>query len=148
MRARVDTSDFASFADRLDSLPERIRSEIGTGLRTAAIPLGAAMVKAGVAAYPHRGGLSSRLANTDVDVDRVAITASDVKVTIELRQAQGYYLDALDDGTLRHPVFGRPPWVRQPVRPRAYSDAFLAGETVVVAGLKRHLDDALRSMGA
>lgn len=144
MTTAKGTEDFLRAAQALNDLGDReVRKAVYRGFRDAAKPLGQRMVEAGAAAMPKRGGLSARIAASKVGI-RNATTGRNPKVEINLRTAQGYDLQAMDRGQLRHLVFARAGvkrvWVRQNVPAKSFSNEFEAGAPSVRERLLRELN--------
>ena len=116
--------------------------------REAAKPLGQKIVERGAATLPHRGGLSARVAQSKVTQSN-ATTGKNPKVMLRVKTREGYDLKAMDRGQLRHPVYGRPVWVRQNVPAGEFTKPFEQGsEDVrrqVLAALERVADQIGRS---
>lgn len=141
------TDDFKRAAQALTGLGDRgVRLATQKGLRASAKPLGEDMVRGGAADMPHRGGLSARVAASQVRV-LASLTGGNPRVVISLRTREGYRLKAMDQGNLRHPVFAREgrktTWVRQTVPAGGFSDAFAAGAPMVRRDLTRQVQQAL-----
>ena len=134
------------------------------GLRDVAKPLGEDMIRGGAAAMPHRGGLSARVAASTVG-QRNVLAGGNVGVELLLRQRQGYRLDQMDAGKLRHPVFERGHmaqtvmhrgkkrrmqgprlqrrWVQQAVPAKSFTTPFEQGAPKVRAALVREISKAV-----
>jgi hypothetical protein len=147
---RVEGSeDFKRAANALTGLGDKqLRLATGRGLRTAAKPLGEAMVRAGAADMPRRGGLSARVAASKVGVT-ASLTGANPRVLIRLRTRQGDDLSGMDRGQVRHPVFSRagrrPTWVRQSVPAGSFTRAFNAGAPQVREALSRQIQQVVNA---
>lgn len=113
---------------------------------------------------PHRGGLSARVAASTVGQRNVLMGGSP-GVELLLRQREGYRLDQMDAGRLRHPVFARGHmaqtvthrgkkrrmqgprlqrrWVSQAVPAKAFTTPFEEGAPKVRAALVREINKAV-----
>ena len=81
-----------------------------------------AAARAGAGMLPSRGGLAARVAGARYTVDEVRSAGG--SAGIQLTVAADLDVDALDRGTLRHPVYGnRSRWVTQRVPARWLTDA-------------------------
>lgn len=155
MSLRVEgADDFKKAASALKGLGDKgITRATAKGLRATAKPLGEAMVRAGSAQMPRRGGFSAQVARSRVRVSAL-IGGKSPRIDIILRSPAGYSLGPLDRGELRHPVFsraGRPKvWVRQGVPAGAFRDEFERGapilRRVLVTELTQAIDEVARKV--
>jgi hypothetical protein len=124
-----------------------LQKRVRDGLRLAAKPLAADVVRSGAARMPNRGGLRARIAAARGGVT-VGLGGRNVSVSIRVTDRQKDSIKGLDTGTLRHPVYGRGAWVSQQVPAHAFTDAFNANrhhaETAVNTAVQKALDDVAR----
>jgi hypothetical protein len=142
------TADFIKAAKALNEAGDReLRKAVYKSFRTAALPLGQAMVEGLAEAMPKRGGLSDRVRGAKPAV-RNATTGSNprVMITFRLPPYKNPRLKAMDEGELRHPIFvrqGEPRkmwrWTSQSVPAGGASKAFEAGAPGVRAIILRDL---------
>lgn len=144
---RVEGSaDFERAAHALTALGDRkLRLATGKGLRIAAKPLGQDMTRSLAGDMPRRGGLSARVAASQVRI-LASLVGRNPRVVIRLKTSEGYRLKAMDEGNLRHPVFAKAGakrrWVRQTVPAGGATRAFNAGAPRVRSVLTRELQQA------
>jgi hypothetical protein len=139
--------DWRRLAVSLRGAEAPVRRAIRKGLRDTAKPLGEEMRDGGADRMPRRGGLSARVARTAVTLRTAGGVGAGARVEVALRSRDGYDLPAMDRGSIRHPVFGRGPWVAQSVPARGFSDAFDRGAPKVRRQLLREIDRALDEIG-
>lgn len=121
----VGSEEFHELASRLREADRPLRTAVNKGLREVGKPLGEEMLRSGADAMPRRGGLSARVRNTGVTLGLLrGGTGASGRVEIRLRSKEGFALAAMNRGTVRHPVFGRRPWVSQSVREGAFTEPF------------------------
>jgi hypothetical protein len=97
-------------------------------LRKGVAPTRRAVRARAKAILPKRGGLNIWMARTSV-VGKLDLrgTQADLFLIGSHRSLHGKtHSVAMDEGHVRHPTFGRPPWVSQIVPPRFFTDAALA----------------------
>lgn len=161
----VDTAGYRRAVVGLRVLADKgLTNAVRRGLRDVAKPLGDDMIAGGARAMPHRGGLSARVASSRVGL-RTGMTGGNPSVEIQLRQPQGYRLDAMDKGRIRHPVFEghhlartathkgrkyrvqgprlRSRWVGQNVPAKSLTTPFLEGAPKVRQSLVREVQKAV-----
>lgn len=122
----VGTEDIAAFANRLKGADRRLRLAVNKSIREIAKPLGEEMRDGGAGAMPRSGGLSERVRNSAVSLGtmRGGGSGASARIEIRLRSKEGYDLNALNRGQLRHPTFGRSPWVQQSVPDGKFMEPF------------------------
>lgn len=115
---------FAQVAKRLRAAGEGgkgLRRELSKGLNRAAKPAKDAIKPSVRAKLPHRGGLAATIAGT-ISV-RQSNVASGRNPRVRITVRGSHDIDALDKGSVRHPVFGnRKVWRTEPVTPHAFTD--------------------------
>ena len=91
-----------------------LRRELDKALREAVAPLRTALPESARETLPKRGGLAGQIAASRISVRRIpAARGGGLRLTATNPRA----LRLLNRGRVRHPVFGREPWVTQKVRP-------------------------------
>jgi hypothetical protein len=102
-----------------------VKKSLLAELRAAGKPVTASIRAAWASEMPHRGGLANRLAGARV-ATRTRLTGRSAGTSI-VAQVPGWDLDAIEGGTVRHPVFRhRSTWVSQSVPAEVAGKAFLA----------------------
>lgn len=118
-----------------------LRKEMLRGIRTATRPAVAAVRISAQVRLPRRGGLAREVAAEQI-TSRTTTTGRNVGVRIQRRRGQ-----ALEQGRLRHPVFGnRDVWVTQEVSPEWFTRPLEMLEPSVQVALKRVLDNITRDL--
>lgn len=109
-----------------------LTNRVRASMRGVAKPLGLRVLKAGAAEMPHRGGFASRVESSGrVGMTAALVTGRTLRVTLTLSN-KGADMKTLDDGILRHPVFGnRKVWRITKVPANAFSRAFDAEAPLV-----------------
>lgn len=114
-----------------------LRASIAKSLRASAAELAKEVPRLGAEKMPKRGGLAARLAQARNGVT-VSLSGPKVSVSIRAKSVEGYALRKIDEGFVRHPVYGhRSAWVGQRVPAHAFSDAFEKGAPSVRTALAR-----------
>jgi len=136
----VDTSQYQRLASRLRTIDGDVKKQVNASLRKVATPVGKDVAVTAGSELPRRGGFGYEVAGA-----RPGVTASADKVSIRFNVRQRWYLAQIDDGVLKHPVFGRPKsTVTQHVRPGSFRRPFEAAapkvRQEVLSGLSELLD--------
>lgn len=141
-------AEWHALARRMKDAERPIRLATSRALRGVARPLVTQMRDEGAAAMPRRGGLSGRIARARLSQANLGgRSARTARVELRIRSAEGYDINALERGDLRHPVYGRSPWVSQRVPVGAFMRPFHRGAPQVQAELLRRIDQALKEIG-
>lgn len=104
----------ATLAKRLKELGDKdLKREFSKAIGAATKPLVQELRQSARQTLPKRGGLAERVAKSQIrTVRRASSRTQGVRVTAK----NPYVLGRLDQGQLRHPVFGRNVWVDQTVK--------------------------------
>lgn len=142
--------------DDIDALLRRIRThadakalrkELYAGLNRVTKPVRADMRASIGPSLPSRGGLAA-LVMAKASLTTSASTGRNAGVRIRARHKE-YDLKRLNEGRLRHPVFGnRGVWVDQTagVNPGFLDDSFEKQKPEIARGIQRVLDDIARKV--
>lgn len=115
------TDDLARVARALkDAGDKDLRRELLRGINRALKPAKQAVKDAARSQLPQRGGLAAEVAASRISSStRTSGRSPGVRVT---GKKSGRDLRSIDRGRLRHPTFGRAPWVNQAVKPGFFSE--------------------------
>lgn len=150
-------ADLRKLGDAYKSGDKKLRARTSKSLRESASVLARAVPRIGSEKMPKRGGLAARLAEARGAVT-VSLSSQRVSVSIRAKSVEGYALRKIDQGIVRHPVFGekrlklskdgslRSAWVAQRVPEHAFTDAFEAGAPLVRAKLRLAVQAALNDI--
>jgi hypothetical protein len=129
MAATVKVTVVTHGAEKLDRLGRAIkdagdkdmRRELPRAAQRCGKPMKAAAREGALKRLPKRGGLAERVATSKLSVrTRTVGKGAGVRIVGQ----SGYDLQGMDDGQVRHPVFGnRKRWVSETVKPGWFSDA-------------------------
>jgi hypothetical protein len=115
-----------------------IRNDVQAALLEAGKPLADAARRNAAATLPKRGGLAGVIASSTITVTPLAhLGQAGVRI-----QAFGHD-PRIDQGKLRHPVYGHDRWVPQAVRPGWFTKAMERAGEPVRAALVRAVDRVL-----
>lgn len=129
----------------LKGAPKELRSELTKGITRAVKPLKQSAKAEARNSLPRRGGLGRRVAKTKLPHRRRATgNAAGVRVLAQ----PGAVADPkrIDRGRVRHPTFGRGPWVLQDVQPGWFSRPMQDGAPQVRKELVKAMDDVARKI--
>ena len=139
--------ELASWLRAANAEDKGLARRIRKGLREAAKPLAAEAKDALADAMPSRGGLSGIIRDARPGVATSAGGSRLARVEAVVR-SPGHDLASMDAGTLRHPTFGRKPWVSQSVRAGAAKAAFEDGMPRVRAEVQQEVSRLLADIAA
>jgi len=109
-------------------------------MQRSAKPLKAAARYGALRRLPVRGGLAERVADSKFSA---RVTTSGKRAGVRIVGRSGYDLQGMDDGLVRHPVFGnRRRWVNEPIKPGWFSDA----EEGKAPGVRNNIDRELDAL--
>lgn len=131
--------DFDRLAAAMRAADKATKRRISARLRKIAKPLAEDVRREGADPMPQRGGLAARLAAASLSV-RSSYASRGARVEIALRTRERYALARINEGELRHPVFGGKAWVEQSVPAGSWTEAILEGGPDV----QRELHDEVR----
>lgn len=114
-----------------------LRRDLLRGINRALKPAKAKVKAAALRELPQGGGLNRVVASSRIG-SRTRTAGRNPAVFLTGKKS-GHDLRSIDRGRLRHPVFGRPPWVNQEVKPGWWSQT-LAGE---VPTIRREVIDVM-----
>lgn len=142
-------------ADKLQRVSAAIRAagdkdldrELKRAMQRGGKPMKAAARWGARKTLPLRGGLSERVAESKFSV---RTTGAGKRVGVRIVGASGYDLAGMDDGLIRHPVYGNrgKKWVAQRIRPGWFSDAEEAKAPEVRKEIEQAVDDIARKLEA
>lgn len=121
---------------------KQLRSEFTKGITAAVKPLKVATKASAVATLPSRGGLGRRVARTSLPHRRRATgQAAGVRIVAQPNAVKDP--KRIDRGRIRHPVYGRGPWVLQDVTPGWFTKPLEAGAPVVRVQLVKVMNEVV-----
>lgn len=142
MAVDVDASEYQALAARLRGIDRDLKARVRGRLQSIGKPIGEEVIAEGSGPMPRRGGLRAHLMQ-----GRVGMTLGRDRVSLRLGNRTGIQLRPLNEGRLRHRVFGSDRWVVQSVRRDTYSDAFLDRRAEVAADLMDEVSALLKEVG-
>jgi hypothetical protein len=124
--------ELAALLKRLDD--RELRKRMLAGLREAGKPMARAAQDAARAKLPRGGGLNEWVAGSKFAI-RTKTTGKSAGIRV-VATKRGHDLVAMNEGLVRHPVFGGPGWSVTHVRPHWWQDA-----------IETHADDTREALG-
>lgn len=126
---------FAELSKRLRAAADKdLQREMSKSITAAMKPLTTAIRASAASTLPKSGGLAGRIAKSQMRTRRRASG-------ISLVARNAYTLQRLDDGSVRHPVFGRKVWVTQSVAPGWWTKPTTAFAPIAAKAVQQALDD-------
>lgn len=131
----------------LKGAPKDLRSELTKGITRAVKPLKKAAKDEAKASLPRRGGLGRQVARTKLPHRR---RASGQAAGLRVLAQPGAVKDPrrIDRGRVRHPTFGRRPWVLQDVKPGWFTRPMTEGSPTVRRELLQVMHDIERRIAS
>ena len=118
MPESVNAAEFEAFAAKLKQADRKVRGAVRKGIRDAVRPLTEGVVAEGAEGLP--SGLAAHVVGKGA---RPQTRQSAKAVTVVFGKKAGPQIGAMDEGSVRHPTFGRKPWVSQPIPAGTFSEA-------------------------
>lgn len=147
LQVRADEKAFRQASEQLASVDPKLKRALTRRLGMIGRPMGQRVLRAGAMSLPQRGGLSARVASGKVSQSSV-VPGHVPGLKLILRTQEGYSLPRMNDGMLRHPVYGhRKVWVSQQIRSGGFSDAFEAEAPTVRKAILDAMSDAVADLG-
>lgn len=131
----------------LKDAPKELRGELTKGITRAVRPLKQSVRAEAKSSLPRRGGLGARVARTKLPHRRRATGRG---AGLRVLAQPGAVADPrrIDRGRVRHPVFGRGPWVLQDVPEGWFTRPMRDGAPTVRRELLQVMDDIARKIAA
>lgn len=124
-----------------------LRKEMLRGLRTAARPAVGAVRASAEAILPHTGGLAHAVATSAITTRTTTSARSAGVRVVATGKQHAHNIRRLDEGKLRHPVFGnRNAWVDQDVPPHWFTRPLEQLEPTVQVAMRRVLTNVARQL--
>ena len=116
-----------------------LKKELLRGINKATKPLRVAAKVSAATRLPRRGGLAKRMAKTRMSTK----TRTGRDPSVRISAAANAVRDPLrvDRGRIKHPVFGRGPWVLQDVTPGWFRTPLEKGAPIVRPEIIQAMDD-------
>lgn len=105
---------YAAAARALKSAPKELRAELNKAISRSVVPLRRAMKANAPKVLPRRGGLGARVGRSSI-ATRKRTGARNPSVRLEVKPTAVKDPERIDRGRVRHPTYGRRPWVVQNV---------------------------------
>lgn len=147
LRLELDPNDRAHLLHDVKAFDRELAKALTRRIRAVVKPLGEHTIREAAAGLPKSGGLADRVAASRMTIS----TLSGVKragVRLRLRTREGYALDRMDRGTIRHPYWGR--WARgskpQSIRAGLFTQAFQQGQAQARDAVEQAVVDAARTI--
>lgn len=139
-------ADLRQLGDVYRGAEKDIRKAIRDALTAAGKPLATDVVREGSSELPARGGLRARVAASRGAVSG-SFTARGASVSIRIADRMKDALGGMDEGLLRHPVFGNQSvYVAQQIPKGAFSRAFDRGAPETRERVARSIQQVLEDI--
>ncbi len=143
-------AELRRLARDLEAAGPKLRREIPKGMRKAAAVMIPDIRASATSILPKRGGLNTYVAESGIRIATNTGSSSTGVTVVGKRTKRGGAVDleALNKGTVRHPVFTSGTWVAQSVRPNFWDDAVQRNESAVQAAMLGVIDKIRREFEA
>jgi hypothetical protein len=130
----------------LRATPKIEQRELRKSMRRAARPLLRTARQGALQILPYRGGLAERVAAGKF-TSQVSFSGDRTGIQITAADRRGADVNRMDDGSVRHPVYGnRRRWVTQAIRPGWFSEPLLLDAPKVRDEIEKALDTTAATM--
>lgn len=137
---KLDTNgSFESYSKRLQRAASRMDSALLDSIRDDLKTVGESVERRAASILPKRGGLARQVSAMTLQVTRKGSTAS-------LTVRSDFNLDRLDQGSVIHPVYGRPPLVRQSIPDGFWSKVIQDAIPKIQNSLNKTLDRVIKDI--
>ena len=138
----VDATEYQRVAAKLKAAPAKLKRDFTKRLNNAARPALKEALEEGAEPMPSRGGLRAHI----VAQGSVGLSKAGWGIRVAL-QNKRVALGQLNDGVLRHPLFGNTKhWYSQDVPEGTFTDAFEAHTEEVQREVAKVFDDVSKSL--
>lgn len=141
-------------AEQLADLGKAFKKQSGTplkkqllaGIRKEGKPAILAARRSATSTLPSRGGLAARVSKTPIGV-RTRLSGNSAGIQVKATGKGGASaVSEIDQGRVRHPVWGRAPWFSQSVRPGWFTKPMEAHEAQFRTSVTRVIDETARKI--
>ena len=142
MPESVNAAEFQAFAAKLKTVDRKVRTRLRKRIRQVAQAEGPDIVAEGAESLP--GGLAGHVVAKG---GRPTVRQTANGVELVLGKKAGPQLGRMDEGNLRHPTFGRPPWVEQSIPAGMFTEAIEKRADKLREGVAKEVDSIMRELG-
>lgn len=142
---RINAEEYVAFAAKLKTMEPKIRNGVRKRIRESAKAFGPEIVREGAEPLPDRGGVEAAVVAKG-RAPTVAQTSTGVRLV--LGKKKGPQIGRMNEGNLRHPVFGqRKAWVNQPVPAGSWTAAADARLPELREAVRKEMESILKELG-
>ena len=123
---------------------KELKKELQRGITAATKPLRQKLKAAAKADLPQRGGLAALVGGASFTAS-IRTSGREVGVRI-IGRRKGYSLAQIDEGVIRHPVFGRDVWVEQRIKGGWFTKTAEADAPQIRRAVVDVLDDVAKKL--
>jgi hypothetical protein len=142
---RINAAEYVRFAALVKTFDRKVRNGIRKRIRESARAFGPEIVQEGAEPLPDRGGVEAAVVAKG-RAPTVAQTSTGVRLV--LGKKKGPQIGRMNEGNLRHPVFGRrKAWVDQPVPAGSWTAAAEARLPKLRDAVRAEMESILKEFG-
>lgn len=141
---RVNADEFTAFAAKTKGLDRKVRNQVRKRIRESVRDFGPDIIKEGAEPLPDRGGAESAVVSKGA---RPTVTQTSTGIRLVLGKKKGPQIGRMNEGNLRHPVFGRKVWVDQSVPSGSWTEAAEKRLPEIRDAVAKEMDEILKELG-
>lgn len=139
MSESVNAAEFQAFAAKLKTADRKLKARLRRRIRQVALAEGPEIVQEGADGLP--GGLAEHVVAKGAR-PTVSTTATGVRLVLGKPQ-----IGKLDEGSVRHPTYGRPPWVEQAIPAGTFTEAIEKRADKLREGVAKEVESIMKELG-
>lgn len=142
MAESVNAAEFQAFAAKLKTADRKLKARLRRRIRQVALAEGPEIVQEGADGLP--GGLAEHVVAKGA---RPTVSTTATGVRLVLGKKAGPQIGKLDEGSVRHPTYGRPPWVEQAIPAGAFTEAIEKRADKLREGVAKEVESIMKELG-
>ena len=142
MPTSINADEFKAFAAKLKTVDRKLKTRLRARIRKVALVEGPGIVSEGAEGLP--GGLAGHVQSKGA---RPTVSQTATGVRLVLGKKAGPQIGLMDQGNLRHPTFGRPPWVEQAIPAGTFTEAIEKRADKLREGVAKEVETIMGELG-
>jgi len=138
----INADEFKAFAAKLKTVDRKLKTRLRKRIRQVALAEGPDIVQEGADGLP--GGLGEHVVAKGA---RPTVSQTATGVRLVLGKKAGPQIGKLDEGSVRHPTYGRPPWVEQAIPAGTFTEAIEKRADKLREGVAKEVESIMKELG-
>jgi len=138
----INADEFKAFAAKLKTVDRKLKTRLRARIRKVALVEGPGIVSEGAEGLP--GGLAGHVQSKGA---RPTVSQTATGVRLVLGKKAGPQIGKLDEGSVRHPTYGRPPWVEQSIPSGTFTEAIEKRAVKLREGVAKEVESIMKELG-